>query len=605
MCGIIGYVGTEEAKPLILDGLKKLEYRGYDSAGIAVGNTSGLHMIKTIGKVDNLIEKANADDELFGTYGIGHTRWATHGTPSDVNAHPHMSYDNKFAIVHNGIIENFTVLRDELKKKGIEFLSDTDTEVIVQLLGYYYNGDIKKALIKTIQRLEGSYAIGVLCKDCPDVVYTAKLSSPLIIGLGAGENYFASDITALVSHTKNVIDLEDGELAEIRPDKVTVFNHSCKEIQKDERHVTWDIAAAEKNGYDHFMLKEIFEEPAAIKATIDTHIKNDEVVFEDFDIDVSTFNRVIITACGSAYYAGCVGKNIIERLCKIPVETEVASELRYKDPIMDEKTLVIAISQSGETADTIAAIKECKERGAKVMAIVNVVGSSIAKLADYVVYTWAGPEIAVATTKAYTTQLCILELFALWYAKKTDKIEADYYSKVLKEIKRLPKLAQRTLDLNTSVKKLADNYYTQKSVFFIGRNLDYSVCLEGSLKLKEISYIHSEAYAAGELKHGTIALIEPGRLVVALCCYEKLLEKTVSNIQQVKARGASVITVATENNRGIVREADNLLMVPTCDELLIPVIEIIPLQLFAYYVAKNNGCDIDKPKNLAKSVTVE
>jgi len=562
-------------------------------------------MLKSAGKVDKLIEKAKEDDGLFGCCGIGHTRWATHGCPSDVNAHPHMSGDHKFAIVHNGIIENYTILRDELKNNGAVFLSDTDTEVIVQLIDSYYSGDIKKALIKTMQRLEGSYAIGVLCKDYPDTVYAAKVSSPLIIGLGAGENYFASDITALVSHTKDVIDLDDGELAEIRPDKVTVFNHIGKEIQKTERHVTWDIAAAEKNGYDHFMLKEIFEEPAAIKATIDARIKNDEIVFEDLNVDVSKFNRIIITACGSAYYAGCVGKNLIERLCRIPVEAEVASELRYKDPIIDEKTLVIAISQSGETADTIAAIKECKEKGATVIAIVNVVGSSVSKLADHVIYTWAGPEIAVATTKAYTTQLCILELFALWLARITDKIDTNYYYKILGELKNLPKLAQRALDLNMSVKNLADRYFTQKSIFFIGRNLDYSVCLEGSLKLKEISYIHSEAYAAGELKHGTIALIEPGRLVIALCCYKKLLEKTISNIQQVKARGASVIAVATEDNKEIIREADNILLVPSCDELLIPIIEIIPLQLFAYYVAKNNGCDIDKPKNLAKSVTVE
>ena len=605
MCGIIGYTGNEEAKGLLLDGLKKLEYRGYDSAGIAVENPDGIQMIKTSGKVDKLVEKAKENDSLFGCCGIGHTRWATHGCPSDINAHPHMSEDKSFAIVHNGIIENYAALRDELTSEGVEFISDTDTEVIVQLLSHYYNGDIKKALRKTMHRLEGSYAIGVLCKDYPDTVFAAKVSSPLIIGLGAGENYFASDITALVNHTKNVIDLEDGELAEISPDKVIFYNHNGQEIKKQERYVTWDIGAAEKNGYDHFMLKEICEQPAAIKATLDPRIKDNEIYFEGLDIDVKKYNRIIITACGSAYYAGSAGKNLIEKLCRIPVEAEVASELRYSDPIIDENSLVIAISQSGETADTIAAIKECKEKGAALISIVNVVGSSVAKLSDYVLYTWAGPEIAVATTKGYTTQLCILVLFAMWYAKKLGKLDDIQYRNYINEIKSLPKLAQRTLDLNSRIQELAKKYYNQKSIFFIGRNLDYSVCLEGSLKLKEISYIHSEAYAAGELKHGTIALIEPGRLVVALCCYEKLLEKTISNIQQVKARGADVVAVTTENNKSIIRETDNALLVPACNEIFMPVIEIIPLQLFAYNVALCNGCDIDKPKNLAKSVTVE
>lgn len=605
MCGIIGFSGTSDTKDVILGGLKRLEYRGYDSAGIAILNNDKINMVKTSGKVDQLIELAKKNDSLTGSCGIGHTRWATHGVPSDVNAHPHMSSDGKFAIVHNGIIENYIEIKNELTRKGVKFLSDTDTEVIVQLLDYYYDGDLKKTLVKVSSMIEGSYALGVLCTDFPDTIYVAKVSSPLLIGVGVGENYFASDITAFINKTKNVIDLDDGEFAEITANKVFIFDSKLKEIKKQERKVTWDVTAAEKSGYEHFMLKEIMEQPASLKATIEPRIKDNKISFEELNIDIKKYDRILITACGSAYYAGCVGRDIIEKVCNIPVYTEVASEFRYRNPIIDEKTLVIAISQSGETADTIAAIKEAKSKSSDVIAIVNVVGSAIAKLADYTIYTWAGPEIAVATTKGYTTQVAVLYMFAIWAAHKLVKINDDTFVSLTKDIKSLPERAQRTLDLNTRVKKLADKYYEKKSVFFIGRYLDYAVCLEGSLKLKEISYIHSEAYAAGELKHGTIALIEKGRLVVAVCCYEPLLDKIISNIQQVKARGAQVLALAVEGNKKIFTESDDVLLVPKTNELFMAVMEIIPLQLFAYYVAKKNGCDIDKPKNLAKSVTVE
>ena len=605
MCGIVGFTGKTDASQVLLDGLKRLEYRGYDSAGIAVLNNAKINMVKTSGRVDNLVSMVEKENGLAGSCGIGHTRWATHGVPNEINAHPHVSNDGKFAVVHNGIIENYAELRAKLESKGVKFLSETDTEVIVQLIDYYYKGNIKEALMKTVSRLEGSYAIGLLSTENPKTVYAAKVASPLIIGVGVGENYFASDITALITHTKNVIDLDDNEFAEITPEKITIYNHSGNEIKKEERFINWDVAAAEKSGYEHFMLKEIMEQPAALKATIEPRIKNDKVDFSELNLNLKAFNRILISACGSAYYAGSVGRDIIEKFCKIPVQMEVASEFRYRDPIVDEKTLVIVVSQSGETADTIAAIKESKIKGAKVLAIVNVVGSSIAKLADYVIYTWAGPEIAVATTKGYTTQVAVLAMFAVWAAGELSKIDEKQLIELTSDIRSLPERAQRTLDLNTKVKKLADKYYKKTSMFFIGRYLDYTVCLEGSLKLKEISYIHSEAYAAGELKHGTIALIEDGRLVVAVCCYEQLFDKIVSNIQQVKARGAEVLALAVEGNKKIFNEADDVLLVPKSNEIFMPITEIIPLQLFAYYVAKNNKCDIDKPKNLAKSVTVE
>lgn len=608
MCGIVGFTGSQNAAPILIDGLKKLEYRGYDSAGVAVVGNQGIQMVKTTGVIKNLVEKTNGGQGFDGTTGIGHTRWATHGAPTDINAHPHMSNDEKFAIVHNGIIENYAILREELKEKGFTFKSETDTEVIVHLLDYYYDGDFKTAVMKTVARLEGSYALGVLCADFPGRLFAVREAGPLILGVGIEENYFASDVTALISHTKNVIYLEDGEFAELTPKSITVYDSTGNEIERQVTRVIWDIEAAEKGGYEHFMLKEIMEQPNAIKATIEPRLKDGEIVLDDFvlsDEDLKQINKVIITACGSAYYAGCQGKYVIEELCRIPVEVDLASELRYRNPLVDEHSLLIVLSQSGETADTIAAMKECKARGAKILAIVNVVGSTIAKLADHVIYTWAGPEIAVATTKGYTTQVAVLDLLAVYMAKRMGKLEDARYHKLMEEIRQFPALIQRAIDLNPGIQELAQQYYFKDNVFFIGRYIDYAVCLEGSLKLKEISYIHSEAYAAGELKHGTIALIEEGRLVIALSCYERLFDKMMSNIKEVKARGASVLGVALEGNRDIFKEADEVIAIPRTEPILNAIAEIIPLQLFSYYVAKENGCDIDKPKNLAKSVTVE
>ena len=608
MCGIVGYTGPHQAAPILLEGLKKLEYRGYDSAGVAVNESGGIHMEKSAGMICNLCKKT-ADGAVFhGCAGIGHTRWATHGAPTDENAHPHVSNDGRFAVIHNGIIENYLPLREELQARGFVFKSETDTEVIVNLLELYYDGDFKQAVLKTISRLEGSYAIGAICADQPDRVFAARQFSPLILGLGIGENFLASDVTALVAYTKNVIYLDDGELAELSPEHVTVYDCTGHPIQKKISRVTWDVEAAAKGGFEHFMLKEIIEQPRALKATIDPRIKNGRVVLDDFhltDEDLKGLQKIYITACGSAFYAGQVGKYVLEQLTRVPVETDIASELRYRNPIIDEHTLMIVISQSGETADTIAALKEAKQRGARTLAICNVVGSTIARLADTVLYTWAGPEIAVATTKGYTTQVAILDLLAVYLARRLGRIDEAEEARLVGEIQKIPQQIQRAIDLNAGLEDIARAYHDNSDMFFIGRNLDYAVCLESSLKLKEISYIHSEACAAGELKHGPIALIEPGRLVIAIACQERLFEKTCSNIKEVKARGAEVLGVAMEGNAAILAEADKAIYVPRCDPLFSPVSAIVPMQLFAYYVAKENGCDIDKPKNLAKSVTVE
>ena len=608
MCGIVGFTGSQNAAPILLDGLKKLEYRGYDSAGIAVLGENGIHMVKASGMIKNLDAKIKGGAALPGHAGIGHTRWATHGEPTDVNAHPHMSNDNKFAVVHNGIIENYAQLREELKGKGFQFKSETDTEVIVHLMDMYYEGDLKKAVLKTISRLEGAYALGILCSEEGGRIVAAHQSAPLIVGVGIGENYFASDVTALVAHTKNVIYMEDGEIADITPENITIYDTTGKVLEKTVTRIAWDIAAAEKGGYEHFMLKEIMEQPHAIKSTIEPRIKDGEIVLDDFslsDEDLKQINKIMITACGSAFYAGSVGKYVIEELCRIPVEADLASELRYRNPLVDEHTLLVVVSQSGETADTIAAMKECKARGARVLAIVNVVGSTIAKLADDVVYTWAGPEIAVATTKGYTTQVAVMDMLAVYLARRLGRLDDAQNKELVDAILQFPSLIQRSIDLNPNLPALAEKYHSHNDVFFIGRNLDYAASMEGSLKLKEISYLHSEAYAAGELKHGTIALIEKGRPVVALACYETLFDKMMSNIKEVKARGAQVLAVVLEGNRQIFAEADDVIFVPRTKEIFNTLPEIVPLQLFAYYVAKANGCAIDKPKNLAKSVTVE
>lgn len=608
MCGIVGYTGNQEAAPILLEGLKKLEYRGYDSAGIAVMNGNVISLSKVSGRIANLCDKTENGKSIPGHAGIGHTRWATHGAPTDTNAHPHMSNDGKFAVVHNGIIENYISLRDELQRKGYHFESQTDTEVVVHLIEMYYAGNLKEAVIKAASRLQGSYALGVVCTDEPEKVVAVREYSPLLIGVGIGENYFASDVTALVPYTRNVIYLDDGEFAEISKEKVVIYDCTGKEVSKEVNHITWDIQAAEKGGYEHFMLKEIMEQPGAVKATMTPRMKDNDIVWDETELDsldISSFNKIVITACGSAYYAGCAGRYALEQLCRNPVQVELASELRYNDPIIDEHTLLIVLSQSGETADTIAAMKECMKRGATALAIVNVVGSTIAKIADYAIYTWAGPEIAVATTKGYTTQLTVLYLLALWIGKKLKKLDDEQFGLLFKKLKTLPKSIQDALDMNPMIPELAKKYHKANALFFIGRNTDYAVALEGALKMKEISYIHAESYAAGELKHGTIALIDDHQPVIALCCNTSLQEKTISNIVEVKARGAEVLAVTYKDNQKIVSVADDIIYVPQTETVFSAAAEIIPLQLLAYYVAKEKGCDIDKPKNLAKSVTVE
>ena len=608
MCGIVGFTGAQQAAPILLEGLKRLEYRGYDSAGIAVQDDGRISTFKCSGLLENLYKLTDSGKNVYGVCGIGHTRWATHGAPTATNAHPHMSNDGHFAVVHNGIIENYAELREELRAHGYVFQSETDTEVIVNLLEMYYDGNFKRTVMKTIARLEGSYAIGIICDDHPGELMAVKNGCPLILGIGADENFFASDVTALIGHTRTVIYLDEGEFASITPDKISVYDCTGREIHKSASRVLWNTEAAEKGGYEHFMLKEIMEQPRAIKATIDPRIRDGRIELEGFgltDEELRDMDKIVITACGSAYHAGCVGRYVIEELCRIPVQVELASELRYRNPIIDSHTLLIVVSQSGETADTIAALKECAARGAKTLAIVNVVGSTISKLAQGVLYTWAGPEIAVATTKGYTTQLAVLDLIAVYIAQKLGRIDEARYNELIAGICALPERCQRAIDLNAQTQRLAKLYHGQSALFYIGRNLDYAACLEASLKLKEISYIHSEAYAAGELKHGTIALIDDKQLVVALACQTRLFEKLMSNIKEVKARGAQVLALAQEGERRIFAEADEVLLVPATDPLLLPIPEIVPLQLFAYYVAKDNGCDIDKPKNLAKSVTVE
>ena len=608
MCGIVGYTGTREAAPILLDGLAKLEYRGYDSAGIAIVNKNEISVCKSTGRIANLRSKADGGQALAGSTGIGHTRWATHGAPTDINAHPHLSNDGKFAVVHNGIIENYVSLREELISKGFVFKSETDTEVIVHLIDMYFDGDLKDAFLKTVARLHGSWALGVISNEDESRVFVARENSPLIIGIGEGENYFASDITALIHHTRNVIYLDDGDFAEITPESVRIFDKGGNALEKEIRRVSWDIHSAEKGGYEHFMLKEIMEQPRAVRETVMSRIEDGEIVFDGFDMSdeqLKKINKIMITACGSACYAGRAAKYAFEELCSIPVEIEIASELRYSDPLIDEHTLLIVISQSGETADTIAAMKECKRRGAQTLAIVNVVGSTIANIADHVLYTWAGPEIAVATTKGYTTQLSLLYLLALHFGKKLGKVSREVYQELLEEIKNLPNLLHETLDMNSMLETLAEKYCNCRSMFFIGRNSDYAIALEGALKMKELSYIHAEAYPAGELKHGSIALIDDEQVVVALLCNEKIKDKTMSNVVEIKARGASVVALAFADDESVAKHADDVIRIPRADGLIAPLLEVIPLQLFAYYTAKERGCDIDKPKNLAKSVTVE
>ena len=612
MCGIIGYTGKTEAVPKLLDGLERLEYRGYDSAGVAVVSENGrLQVKKSKGRLSVLRELLNSQQPLSGNVGIGHTRWATHGEPNDTNAHPHVGQEGKIAVVHNGIIENYQEIKQSLIRKGITFSSDTDTEVIVQLLEYYYikDGNLMDAVYAVLDRIKGAYAMGILCSDYPGQLVAARKDAPLLIGYGKEENYIASDVTALLSHTRTITYMEDGEVAVITAEQVQIFDRDRFLLEKDKHLIEWDVSAAEKCGYSHFMLKEIMEQPEAVRKTISPRLVNREIVLEELNDAkelMKNISRIYIVACGSAFHVGMVGKYAWEKLLHIPVEACLASEFRYSEPLLGESSLVIVISQSGETLDSMAALREAKRKGSKVLSIVNVMGSSIARESDYVLYTWAGPEIAVATTKAYTTQMVLLLMLGTYLAKQLNRIEQDEYAAIIRELQSLPEKISVILNNLEHYQKTAANYFNHNSIFYIGRNLDYALGLEGSLKLKEISYIHSESYAAGELKHGTISLIEPGTLVVALATYEPLVEKSLSNIVEVKSRGAEVIALTTELTvNQIGSQASEIFVIPKTHLLLQPVLGVIPLQLFAYYVALNRGCDIDKPRNLAKSVTVE
>lgn len=611
MCGIVGYIGEEQAAPLLLQGLEKLEYRGYDSAGVAVYTGEKLEVAKAKGRLKILSDMLDEGKSLRGTIGIGHTRWATHGAPSDINSHPQVSDSGKFAVVHNGIIENYLTLKTFLMDRGVTFVSETDTEVVAQLLEYYYKKyqcDILEAMIRVIHKVEGSYALGVICQDSPDELYAVRKDSPLIVGLGQGENFIASDVPAILAKTREIYRLNDNEIVRLTRSGVTVFNTDRDEVHKEPVHIDWDVSAAEKGGYEHFMFKEIMEQPKAIRDTISPRIRDGKIVLDDITLtreQVESFRRIVIVACGSAYHVGVVAKYALEQLTRIPVEVDVASEFRYRHPIIDDKALVLIISQSGETADTLAAMREAKRLGARTLSIVNVVGSSIANESDDVLYTWAGPEIAVATTKAYSTQIAVVYLLALYLADLLGTISPEEYASYLDDLQKLPEQIEAVLQNREHIQYFASRNFNAKDIFFIGRNIDYALSLEGSLKLKEISYIHSEAYAAGELKHGTISLVEDGTLVVALASYLPLFDKTMSNVKEVKARGAYVLGLTVEGKTEIEKETDFVFYLPATNAMMQPSLMVVPLQLFAYYVAAMKGCDIDKPRNLAKSVTVE
>ena len=610
MCGIVGFVGREEAAPILLDGLARLEYRGYDSAGIAVyGEREGLQVAKAKGRLQVLYELVEGGRTVHGTIGLGHTRWATHGEPSDVNSHPQVSESGRFAVVHNGIIENYMELREFLESEGVTFVSQTDTEVVAQLLEYYYDGDILATVGKVLGLIQGAYALGILSADCPDRLIAARKDSPLILGFGDGAHFLASDVTALIKYTRDVCYLDDGEIAELTADHLWVYDAYLRPVEKEHHHVDWEISAAEKGGYEHFMAKEIMEQPEAFRKTISPRILQGKVALDGLSLEADylrEMDKLYVIACGSSYHVGMVAKYTLERLLRKPVEVTLASEFRYCDPIVTDKTLALVISQSGETVDTLAAMREARRLGARVLSIVNVVGSTIARESDDVLYTWAGPEIAVATTKAYSTQLAVIYLIGLYCAQLLGSIPQDEYDRILSELQAIPDKMEEILENRSDIQYFASIYFNHPSMFFIGRNLDYAVGLEGSLKLKEISYIHSEAYAAGELKHGTISLIEPGTLVVALAGYGALFEKTMSNVVEVKSRGADVLGLTTQSRAAeMAKTADHVISVPDTHPLLLPSLEVVPMQLLAYYVALQRGCDIDKPRNLAKSVTVE
>ncbi len=609
MCGIVGYLGNQDAVSVLLNGLKRLEYRGYDSAGVAFLNDGSLKVKKKKGRIAVLEESLNSQNKRT-TIGIGHTRWATHGRPSDENAHPHYDCTKKFAVVHNGIIENYAELREQLQARGHRFTSETDTEVLAHLIEEAYRGDLCAALREAVRQVRGSYAVVVLSEYHPDRLVAARKDSPLVVGLGDGEYFLASDIPAILPYTRNVYLISEGEVAELTLDGVRIVNSNGEPVAKEVFHVGWDADAAERGGYPHFMLKEIFEQPRALRDTLRSRITpgGEDVVLKEISLspeDIRSFTKITIVACGTAYHAGLVGKYVIEKLARLPVEVDLASEFRYRDPLLDPRNLVIVISQSGETADTLAALREARARGCRVLAVTNVVGSSVAREADEVIYTWAGPEIAVASTKAYTTQVLVMYLLGLLFARERGTKTPAEIAEIVSALQQLPGQLEQVLEQQDLIKELADKYHACEDVFFLGRGLDYAVAMEGALKLKEISYIHAEAYAAGELKHGTLALIVEGVPVVALATQADVLEKLVSNVKEVKAREGTVIGICLGNNELVDGTSDHVIRLPEAPSLVAPILSVVPLQLFAYYMAAARGCDIDKPRNLAKSVTVE
>lgn len=609
MCGIVGYIGDSQAAPILLEGLSKLEYRGYDSAGLAISDGVKISVTKCRGRLKVLSELTKGGDTLNGTLGIGHTRWATHGAPSDLNSHPHFNANESIAVVHNGIIENYLKIRKRLLEKGYHFQSETDTEVIVQLLDFYYTGDALATIAKVMSNLEGSYALGIIFNDHPDEFYAVRKDSPLIVGVAADGKFIASDVPAILKYTRDVYYLNNGEIVQLTRNSITFYNSDAEPIEKEITRVKWDITAAEKGGYEHFMLKEIYEQPKAVRDTINPRIRDNNIVVDELNMseeDIIKLKKIYIVACGSAYHTGMTGKYVIEELVRIPVEVDLASEFRYRKPILEEGTLTIIISQSGETADSLAALREAKKQGVKVLGIINVVGSSIAREADNVMYTWAGPEIAVATTKAYSTQLAALYLLALHFSKLRGTLSQEQFNILLQDLRKLPDQIQTILENNvTQIQYIASKFVAVKDSFFIGRGIDYAAALEGSLKLKEISYIHCEAYPAGELKHGPIALIEEGTLVTALLTQEELYKKTISNIVEIQSRGAFVLTITNIGNEEVEKVSDLTIYIPNTRKYFTTSLAVIVLQLLSYYVSVGKGLDLDKPRNLAKSVTVE
>ena len=608
MCGIVGYLGKRQATEVLIEGLSKLEYRGYDSAGVAVNIGEELSVRKFKGRLQVLADDLTANP-INGGLGIGHTRWATHGEPSDVNSHPHFNKEKTIAVVHNGIIENYLELREELQKEGYVFLSQTDTEVVAHLVDKFYEGNLLEAVYKATEKLRGAYALGVVCKDNNNELVAVRKDSPLIVGVGEDENFIASDIPAILKYTRDVIFLENDEYVHMQGPKVTILDENKNVVEKKINEINWDIEAASKGGYDCFMTKEMYEQPKGVEDTLMRRLdENGRIKLDDIKItkeDLEKINKVYIVACGTAYHAGLVGKYAIEKFAKIPVIADIASEFRYSDPFVDENTLIIIVSQSGETADTLAALRDAKAKGARVLSITNVVGSSIARESDDIFYTWAGPEIAVASTKAYTTQLMAFYMIALNLAMTKGTITEEEYFKMIDILKEMPSKVEKVLECDKLVEEIAAEIKDKNDIFYLGRGLDYALAMEGSLKIKEISYMHAEAFAAGELKHGTIALIEEGTPVIAIATQEALFEKMVSNMQEVKARGAKVIAIVEEHNEEVEKSADRVIYIPEVEDMFASITSVVPMQLLSYHVAKMRGCDIDKPRNLAKSVTVE